>query len=244
MTDDRSLERTARSWIEAGPTRAPEHAVEAALMTIESTPQERDLRILRRLPIMNTVPRLTAAAAIVVLAVGGAAFLLRPAASNVGTTPSDTPPASPTSSAAPSLAAAKADLIPEGLYATAPVQVADIITSINADRGLTPAQRTDLIKNVIAIEGAKTFSASIELRGGRWTQRETVDGNVLVGSGGTYAFLGTDSIALREPCCVSGFQVGQVPNGFTLKSLSATTNEEEAFVARFLFESQPFIRVP
>ena len=36
MTDDRSLERAARSWIEAGPTRAPERAVEAALSRIET----------------------------------------------------------------------------------------------------------------------------------------------------------------------------------------------------------------
>ena len=45
MTDDRSLERAARSWIEAGPTQAPDRAVEAALLRIETTPQERDLRI-------------------------------------------------------------------------------------------------------------------------------------------------------------------------------------------------------
>ena len=36
MTDDRSLERAARSWIEAGPTRAPDRAVEAALLRIET----------------------------------------------------------------------------------------------------------------------------------------------------------------------------------------------------------------
>ena len=46
MTDDRSLERAARSWLEAGPTRAPEHAVEAALDRIERTSQERDWRFL------------------------------------------------------------------------------------------------------------------------------------------------------------------------------------------------------
>jgi hypothetical protein len=40
MTDDRSTERAARSWLEEGPTRAPEHAVKAALDRIESTPQD------------------------------------------------------------------------------------------------------------------------------------------------------------------------------------------------------------
>ena len=42
MTDDRSLERAARSWLEVGPTQAPDRAVEAALLRIETTPQERD----------------------------------------------------------------------------------------------------------------------------------------------------------------------------------------------------------
>ena len=45
MNDDRSLERAARSWLEAGPTQAPDRAVEAALLQIETTSQERDLRI-------------------------------------------------------------------------------------------------------------------------------------------------------------------------------------------------------
>ena len=36
MTDDRSLERAARSWIEAGPTRAPDRVVEAALHLIDN----------------------------------------------------------------------------------------------------------------------------------------------------------------------------------------------------------------
>ena len=41
MTDDRSLERAARAWLELGPNRAPEHAVQAALERIEQTSQER-----------------------------------------------------------------------------------------------------------------------------------------------------------------------------------------------------------
>ena len=72
MTDDRSLERAARSWLEAGPTQAPDRAVEAALLRIQTTPQERDLRIPWRLPKMTTPARVAAAAVIGVLAVGGA----------------------------------------------------------------------------------------------------------------------------------------------------------------------------
>jgi dipeptidyl aminopeptidase/acylaminoacyl peptidase len=74
MTDDRSLERAARSFLEPGPTRAPEAAIEAALRLVETTPQERDLRIPRRFALMSMPARVAAAAAIGVLAVGGAMF--------------------------------------------------------------------------------------------------------------------------------------------------------------------------
>jgi hypothetical protein len=76
MTDDRSLERAARSFIEAGPTQAPDRAVEAALLRIETTSQERDLRIPWRLPKMTTPARVAVAAIIGVLAVTGTIFML------------------------------------------------------------------------------------------------------------------------------------------------------------------------
>ena len=86
MTDDRTLERAARSFIEPGPTRAPEAAVQRALLQIQTTPQERDLRIPRRFSTMSMPARVAAAAAIGVLAIGGATFLLgRSGQSGVGT---------------------------------------------------------------------------------------------------------------------------------------------------------------
>ena len=96
MTDDRSLERAARSWIEAGPTQAPDRAIEAALLRIETTTQERDLRIPRRFSEMNTPARVATAAVIGVLAVGGAFFVLKPGPSAVGGPGPTTIPASPT----------------------------------------------------------------------------------------------------------------------------------------------------
>ena len=101
MTDDRSLERAARSWIEAGPTQAPDRAVEAALLRIETTPQIRDLRIPRRLPSMITPARLAMASAIGVLLLGGTAILVSPNQPSVGpllTTAEPTAPAPMTSS--------------------------------------------------------------------------------------------------------------------------------------------------
>jgi TolB protein len=106
MTDDRSLERAARSWLEAGPTEAPDRAVEAALLRIETTAQERDLRIPWRLPKMTTPARVAAAAVIGVLAVGGAFFYFgkpgQPAVGAPGPGPSSSAPASPVASPRPS----------------------------------------------------------------------------------------------------------------------------------------------
>lgn len=99
MIDDRSLERAARSWLEIGPTKAPERAVEAALLHIESTPQERDWHVPWRLPNMTTPVRVAAAAVVGVLAIGGALFVLRPSGSSVGgpgPTPSPPPSSTPT----------------------------------------------------------------------------------------------------------------------------------------------------
>ena len=94
MTDDRSLERVARSWLELGPTEAPDHAVDAALLRIQTTSQERDWRVQSpwRIRPMTLSARLAAAAvAIAILAVGGV-LALRPGGSGVAATPR--PPAS------------------------------------------------------------------------------------------------------------------------------------------------------
>lgn len=103
MTDERSLERAARSFLEPGPTRAPEAAVEAALGLIQTTPQERDLRIPRRFAQMSMPARVAAAAVFGVLALGGATFLLgKPSQSTVGgPSPSVAPPSVSAASASP-----------------------------------------------------------------------------------------------------------------------------------------------
>ena len=96
MTDDRSLERAARSWLEEGPTLAPDRPVEAALALIETTRQERDLRIPWRYQPMNNSLRLAlGAAAVVVVALVGVTLL--PSL----TSPGPEVTLSPTSTAAP-----------------------------------------------------------------------------------------------------------------------------------------------
>jgi hypothetical protein len=75
MSEDKRFERGARSWLEEGPVRAPERAIEEALATIESTPQERDLRVPWRMPVMSVPVRLAAVALLVALAAGGTFFV-------------------------------------------------------------------------------------------------------------------------------------------------------------------------
>jgi hypothetical protein len=100
MNDDRSLERAARSWIEQGPTQAPDRPVDAALTEIQSIQQDRALPILWRLPNMTGTSRLVAGLATIVVVVAAAAFLVGPN-SGTGGVPSPSPSPSP----APTLAA-------------------------------------------------------------------------------------------------------------------------------------------
>ena len=100
MTDDRSLERAARSWIEVGPTAAPPHVVDAALGLIERTPQERDW-FPWRLPRMSNSARLVALVAIGALILAGA-FALVGVGGRGGPLPSTAPSASAVASAAAS----------------------------------------------------------------------------------------------------------------------------------------------
>ncbi|HEX5012895.1 MAG TPA: hypothetical protein VFV72_01960 [Candidatus Limnocylindrales bacterium] len=104
MTDDRaldrSIERAARSWLEAGPTRAPEHAVTAALERIDHTTQERGLRTPRRFRLMTTPARLAAAAVLGAVVLGGTFLLFGGGGrSNAPIAPSPSPTVSPTPAA-------------------------------------------------------------------------------------------------------------------------------------------------
>lgn len=106
MTDDRSLERAARSWLEEGPTRAPDRAVEDALSRIQTTPQERDL-IPWRTTSMPFLAKLAAAAVVVVALGGGALIAFNGNGPVVGASPSPGAPASasPAASATDPIAA-------------------------------------------------------------------------------------------------------------------------------------------
>ena len=96
MTDDRSLERAARSWLDEGPTRAPDRPVEAALARIQTIRQERDLRVPWRLPSMNGASRLLAgAASIAVVLVIGVIAISPGLVPGIGGPPTPTPAPTP-----------------------------------------------------------------------------------------------------------------------------------------------------
>jgi plastocyanin len=96
MTDDRSLERAARSWLEDGPTRAPDRPVDAALARIETTRQVRGLASPWRLPTVNPLVRLGAVGVAIAIAVGGSLYLLGRADGGAGAVPTASPTAMPT----------------------------------------------------------------------------------------------------------------------------------------------------
>jgi hypothetical protein len=241
MSDDRTFERNARAWLELGPTDAPDRVVEVALLEIESTPQERDLRIPWRLPTMTPLARTAILAGVVIVAAVGGIYLLRPATSSVGGPPSAAPSASPASTPLPSTASP----LQVGTYVGPTLQVADIIASLNADADLTPAERTQLIDEGFVIKDKQTWSASIELRGEGYTQRQTVDGFTEIGSDGRYTFLDDHTVDLLATGDLSAIRFAITVNGdsFTLRSLAPPPGAVDAFVVRTLFEAGPFTLV-
>jgi trimeric autotransporter adhesin len=64
MSDDPRFERIARDWLEVGPAQAPDHAIQAVLLALPSTPQDRGQRVpLRRFPNMSAFIRVAVVAA-------------------------------------------------------------------------------------------------------------------------------------------------------------------------------------
>jgi hypothetical protein len=94
---DQLFERAVRDWLEDGSDRTPRPAIDAVLLAVKTTRQERDLRIPRRFTQMPTYMRLTAAIAlVVVVGVGALAYV------NRGPNAGGPPTAAPTATAAPS----------------------------------------------------------------------------------------------------------------------------------------------
>jgi hypothetical protein len=89
------FERAVRDWLEDGDDRPSQPAIDAVLLAVKTTPQDRGLRIPRRFTTMPTYLRLATAAAIIAVAGVGAITYLGDGP-KAGTT---TPPATPTAPA-------------------------------------------------------------------------------------------------------------------------------------------------
>jgi hypothetical protein len=94
---DQLFEHAVHDWLDDGSDRTPATAIEAVLLAVKTTPQERVLRIPRRFIPMTTSLRLAALIAIVAIA-GVGAVILTTGRSSTPPTPSE----SPIVSAAPS----------------------------------------------------------------------------------------------------------------------------------------------
>lgn len=101
MTDDRSLERAARTWLEDGPAVAPDRAVESALVRIETTRQERGPLVPWRMPFMTPAMKLAGAAVLVVAAVAGSLYLFGGGPGGFGDAPTPSPSVAPSEAASP-----------------------------------------------------------------------------------------------------------------------------------------------
>ena len=99
MTTERDFDRIARAWLELMPDEAPARAIDAVLLAVETTPQVRSpWRWLPWRPTpMNRIPLAIGAAAVV--AIAGAALILR---SGAQTGPGSSPSPSPTIATSPS----------------------------------------------------------------------------------------------------------------------------------------------
>ena len=89
MTTEREFDRIARAWLELMPDEAPERAIDAVLLAVETTPQVRSpwRWLPRRSTPMNRIPLALGAAAVV--AIAGALVLSRSGPGlDVGSTPS------------------------------------------------------------------------------------------------------------------------------------------------------------
>jgi hypothetical protein len=115
MNDDHDFEHATREFLDDGSDRTPAATIDAVLLAVRTTPQERDLRIPWRTAPMSNPVRLVAAIAVIVVA-GVAAFNLFGPSPDVGGVgaggePSASPSPAPTSTPTPTAAASAA--VPE-----------------------------------------------------------------------------------------------------------------------------------
>jgi hypothetical protein len=227
MNDDRTLERAARSWIEVGPTRAPDHAVEAALARIQTTTQERDW-FPWRFPRMTIPVRIGALVAVGAVVLAGLGLLV----GGPGVAPSPTPSPTPVG-------------IPDGLYHAQPQQVAELLEQIDADATLTAGERMSLVESVLGINGHTTFQVAIQTTGDQFTALIKRDGGQFEPDvPWTIDSTAGSTVTFAIPCCgIQKYEVTWAGGAFTMRALTPT-RPIEAAARRIIFEAGPFAPAP
>jgi hypothetical protein len=196
---------------------------------------------------MSTRSRETRAlSAIAALAIALAACSPAPASTTAPT--ASLAPTTLTSAPPAATASASTALIPDGTYASAPVDVASIYALINADKKLTVAEKDEIIKDGFELGSQKTFTVTLEFHDGQWTEHQGFDGAVgEVSSRATYAFPDGHTLVIEQVGFgISTLDVTPAPNGFALKVRSGAfvSTEVDTIVTHILFELSPFTRVP
>jgi len=218
--DDRPLERAARSWIEAGPTQAPDRAVDDALRRIQTIPQERELRLPWRPPTMLTNRLGIAAAVAVVLVVGVLGF------SRLGTLtgqggPSPSPTVVPTVAPSPS---------------KVPVASPTPLASFAVHAG--PAEFTQVAVSDVYLYGLR-YPGTWTLR--RGTYRNEPDAIPEIGAGrndfygdskssGIYVTAGPLSSLNPDLATFSSYIAASLPSDYSMYSGAGCTHANRALV--------------
>ncbi len=253
MSDDRSIERSARAWLELGPTQAPDQVVEAALRAIDVTSQERDLRIPWRFPTLNPLARIAVLVTIAIVAVGAGLYLTRPDASTVGNQPSPIPTVLPSTPVAATGAPASVQPAPlaDGTYVGRAIKISDIIASINSTSWLSASEKAFLLTAPFAQPGKKTFHAYFELNHRAYTIGFTIDGVSEVDSRATASFLDEHTLLLQANSYAGPLEtrvgISVEGNSVALTLLSHETPDNLAtdrFIGELLYGSGPFTRQP
>lgn len=94
MSDKRDFDRAVDQWLDDGSDVTPPEVIDAVLLAVRSTPQERDFRASWRTTAMTSYLRVAAVIALAVIASTAAMLTFGPGASGIGqtgATPSPTP---------------------------------------------------------------------------------------------------------------------------------------------------------
>jgi hypothetical protein len=231
MTDEIRFEDLTRSWLDEGPLRAPGRAVEAALLDIDATPQERDLRVPWRFPPMTQTWRAVIAAAVAVAALGAAIYLLVPSRGGPGGVAASPTPSVP---------------IPTGTYKTEPIPVADILARLDADTSISTADKPAVIDNVLGIRDGDHLVVTLHIdKTSFFLQYQTDAREPIVEDPWPMTIVDPTTIVVTSTCCgPTTYRVERSSAGFLLTPETAPQSAVEGFVRDVLFHSKPFTPVP